>query len=50
MSSVLFKNVINKMCLKNMFFLMYKKDMDSNNLQGLICHKIQPKNNVDKNN
>ena len=25
-----------------MYFDMYKEDLALNNLQGLICHKIQP--------
>ena len=42
MSSDLFKNVINKMCLQIMYLIyMYKADLVLNNLQGLICHKIQ---------
>ena len=40
MSSVLFKNVIYKMCLEIIYLIyMYKKDLALNNLQWLIYHK-----------
>ena len=43
MSTGLFKNVINKMCLGIIYLVdMYKKDLALNNLQWLICHKTQP--------
>ena len=43
MSSGLFKNVINKMCLEIIYLIyMYEKDLALNNLQWLICHKTQP--------
>ena len=43
MNSGLFKNVINKMCLQLIYLIyMYKQDLVLNNLQWLICHKIQP--------
>ena len=42
-SSVLFKDVIYKMCLKIIYLIyMYKKDLVLNNLQWLICHKTKP--------
>ena len=38
-----FKNVINKMCLQIIYLIyMYKEDWALNNLQWLICYKIQP--------
>ena len=30
----------------NHILYMYKKDLELNNLQGLICHKIQPINST----
>ena len=44
MSSRLFKNVINKMCLQ-ITYLMYKQDLALNNLQWLICPKKTTKPN-----
>ena len=40
MSSGLFKNVIDKICLE-IIYLIYvrKEDLALNNLQWLICHK-----------
>ena len=45
MSWDLFKNVTHKLLIyKSYIYLiyMYKKDLALNNLQWLICHKIQP--------
>ena len=45
-SSGLFKNVINKMCLEILYSIyMYKKDLALNDLQLLIRHKSNPKPN-----
>ena len=45
MSSGLFKNGIDKMCLKIIYLIyMYKEDLVLNNLQCLICHKTKPNN------
>ena len=42
MSSVLFKNVINKIGLEIIYLInMYKKDLTLNDLPCLICHKTQ---------
>ena len=40
MSMGLFKNVTYKL-FTNHIYLIYKKGSGINNLQGLICHKIQ---------
>ena len=43
MSSVLFKNVINKMFLEIIYLIyIYKKDLALNDLQRLLCHKTKP--------
>ena len=43
MSSGLFNNVINKICLEIIYLIdIYKKNLASNNLQGLICRKTKP--------
>ena len=43
-SSNSFKNVIYKMCLEIIYICnMYKQDLGSDNLQRLMCRKIQPK-------
>ena len=40
MSTVLFKNVINKLCLQLKYLIyIYLEDLSLNNLQKLICHK-----------
>ena len=45
MSSDLFKNVMNKMCLQIIYLVcMDKHDLALNNLEWLICHKTQPTN------
>ena len=37
------KNIINKMCLQIIYLkYMYEEDLALNNLQGFICHKMQP--------
>ena len=41
MSSDSFKNVINKMYLRIIFYT-YKADLALNNLQWLTCHKTKP--------
>ena len=42
-SSGLFKNVIDKMCLEIIYLIyMLKKDLALNNLQWLICQKTKP--------
>ena len=54
-SSGSFKNVTNKMCLQIYIYIyiyiyvcvcVYKEDFALNNLQWLICHKIQPNQEV----
>ena len=40
MSSSSFKNVINKMCLE-IIYLIYKKNLELDNLRWLICQKIK---------
>ena len=43
MNSGSFKNVTSKMFTNHMYLIyMYKLDLASNNLLGLICHKTQP--------
>ena len=49
MSFALFKNVIDKLLVYKAYISnMYisKLDLALNNLQGLICHKNQPKNEL----
>ena len=51
MSSGLFKNVIYKLLIYKSYIYIYierereRENLALNNLQWLICHKIQPKNN-----
>ena len=43
MSSGSFKNVIYKICLEIIYsILMYKKSLELNNLQWLICYETKP--------
>ena len=41
MCSVSFKDIINKMCLQIIYLIyMITQDLALNNLQWLICHKL----------
>ena len=44
MNSGLFVMLPTNYSFTNHVYLMYKQDLELNNLQGLICHTIQPIN------